>query len=787
MSTRTRQVLGWVAASITLLLMAVRYAWPLPQQLSTHVPGDQRDPLLNAALLDHVFRSVATFQWGKVWDTPIFHPHEDTLAFSESFLGTVWYGVPLWILTPDPIALHNAYMVAGLFFSALAATVLGRVVTGSLTAGMVAGVVYAFGPFHLVHSMHVQMHQAYGAPLGFLGLWWVVRGSSRRGWGWILAAAGMALQVLSCSYLGLFAMALAVPCVVVVFVVRGVTGIREDLRFMSGGLVVAGALLVIPLGHYHRVSQELGFQRNIQEIRGFAARADSHRQLPPNLMLPPSGMRQSHNPEDAAWPGRVAPALTVLGALVLLLELILRRRRGEKVVVDQAAVVWASLLLAGLSVWLSFGPGPGGPSAAYPYSLLYHYVPGFTGLRVPSRFYGLTLLMLAVGAAVTTARMTRLHARAAPVGLLMAAACALDVWPRSYPTFPLPDGGDMGPILRALKDSDSPGPILEVPYRLYWRSAQHDLNTVKHGRTTANGYSGVEPPLALALRYLLPSFPLSRTDELVRQLGVTEMILHRGEPRADRGESVPFLERALRERTLPAGFTVRMDQREGAWLQVEPQSPGPRQDLSSLWTEGVRACAGPAETRRMARVDMPISTVVVTPRVRHRVEVEGESMAWMRVPAVGMVETLVGAVPLGANASKVRLKGSERWVEVQAASPSSPGAVRMEANLPPQMTSAQGLWLRVQVFVDGGVLNAAPETGGGGHEVKLVLQGIPGSEVRPTSLPLRTDAAPGCPGVAEGVVEFLRGVGAGQLRLVLVKSGGGVVSELVLPLELLGG
>jgi hypothetical protein len=52
----------WALVTALLAALSVAYAWPLPTVLSTHVPGDQRDPLLNALLLDHVFRSLATLQ-----------------------------------------------------------------------------------------------------------------------------------------------------------------------------------------------------------------------------------------------------------------------------------------------------------------------------------------------------------------------------------------------------------------------------------------------------------------------------------------------------------------------------------------------------------------------------------------------------------------------------------------------------------------------------------------------------------------------------------------------------
>ncbi len=66
MSRRARQVLVWGLAAAALLATSIAYTWPVAAGLSTTVPGDQRDPLLNAAVLDHVFRSIATLRWSAV-------------------------------------------------------------------------------------------------------------------------------------------------------------------------------------------------------------------------------------------------------------------------------------------------------------------------------------------------------------------------------------------------------------------------------------------------------------------------------------------------------------------------------------------------------------------------------------------------------------------------------------------------------------------------------------------------------------------------------------------------
>jgi hypothetical protein len=763
----------WALVTALLAALSVAYLWPLPTVLSTHVPGDQRDPLLNAALLDHVFRSLATLQWGRVWDAPIFFPYRNTLAFSESFLGTAWYGIPLWLLTPDPVALHNTFHIMGLFLSSMAALFLGAALTGSVWLGAITGVLFGLGPFHLVHGMHVQMHQAWGVPLAFLGLWWVARGGERARWGWVVAAVSVALQVLSASYLGLFTMVIALPSVLVVAWQRRGTW-RADLPVVGLAALAAGILLVIPVMHYQQLARELAFERSLNDIRYFSAQWGHVALLPGGLSHPPSWLQVTRDGEFTQWPGRVAPVLVVLGVLWVLV-----RRRAA----SQYGVMVLCLLSAGMCLVLARGPGPtDGVTWSHPYSALMAWVPGFMTLRVPSRFYGIMMLALGVGAALALRWIVPSSPwvqRAA--GLVAALACAWDVWPGPTPIFPLPDSGNMGPVLADLAASSNPGPITELPYRLYWRSAQHDLNTTRHKRTTTNGYSGVEPPLGLALRYLLPSYPLSRTDELVTQLGVHALVLHRGPPRTDPNERAPFLEEMLQRGESARGLSApHMNTPFGAWFDVEAAAPGPMSTLSPVWNGSVKACAvHDGGLPSAARVDIPLTHVAVATVNRHPMELDGAGSAVMDVPPVGMLDTWVGGLRVPLDAKGLRPRGDTGpFVPITHVNATGPAnGVTLTHNVPDTLRTAQGLWVRVEATVTSGVLRAAD------HDVRIAWMG-PQAETRPMTLALRNDGGAGCPAVAEGVVEFVKGQGPGTLRVILTPKRGGVVATLDTPLML---
>jgi hypothetical protein len=142
-----------------------------------------------------------------------------------------------------------------------------------------------------------------------------------------------------------------------------------------------------------------------------------------------------------------------------------------------------------------------------PYVWLLQHVPGFDGLRVPSRFLMLTSLFLAVltglGAAALLGSRRRLLARAivglAAVGILaeawmvpMPVNVPLPVAPLATPP-QVTTGRRLSLIYRTIRDDPSPVVLIEFPFG----EPAFDLQAVYyagyHRRPLVNGYSGFFP------------------------------------------------------------------------------------------------------------------------------------------------------------------------------------------------------------------------------------------------------------------------------------------------------
>ena len=139
-----------------------------------------------------------------------------------------------------PVAAFNALILATFPLSAAAAYLLARYVVGSHLGAMVAGVAYAFLPFHVAHAAgHPHVAQTQWLPLYFLALWWCLdRPDLRRA---LLLLASAAAVALSNFYGGLIAAVLS-PVALVVY---GVVSPRRPGEDRLRRLVLTGLALAL--------------------------------------------------------------------------------------------------------------------------------------------------------------------------------------------------------------------------------------------------------------------------------------------------------------------------------------------------------------------------------------------------------------------------------------------------------------------------------------------------------------------------------------------------------------
>lgn len=565
---------AFALASAFYLVLAVVLTWPLTAQLSTAVPNDLGDPLLNAWLLWWNAQTVPlTAAW---WDSPAFFPAEATLTFSEHLAGISPLSTPLYWLSGNAQFAYNATFLLTFPLSAIAAYLLCLDLTGRRDAALLGGLIYGFAPYRVAQMAHLQVMASYFMPLALLGLHRYIRAGGTR---WLVLFAGSWLLQGLCNgyYLAYFTL-------LIVAWALWFVPLRSWRTWLSIGL--AGAVAAIPLlpvvFTYRSIHDMYGFERSLNEIESFSA--DVTAVLDPAPLLAVwSDLSVYHRAEGELFPGLCAVLLIVLGlwlsrdrlppeaagrrrlrrTLVFgvllfggvavsaaiapwqvdLLGVSISSRNPEKpltvAAICAAALLFASrptmmalqtraslafYVLAAFVIWvLTLGPSPTflGEQVFYqaPYRWLLQ-LPGFDTLRVPSRFAMIMMLCLAAAAALA---FCRIAPRSRPVRhrALLAAGFAViaiaDVWITRMPLHQPPPIWDVGPdeIDRAL---------LVLPLGVPDEDVRVMYQSMGHGRPLVNGYSGNFAPWYTALRRGLNIYEPEMLDELAR-LGVSQILV----------------------------------------------------------------------------------------------------------------------------------------------------------------------------------------------------------------------------------------------------------------------
>jgi hypothetical protein len=472
---------AWRAAVYLLLTLA--WSWPLPLHLANRFAHDPGDPLLVTYLIWWNAHAVPFTQaW---WNAPMFWPMPDALALTEHLAGVSPFTTPVQWLGGSPLLAYNLLLIASTWWTLLATDALVRRLTGDRVAAACGAFAFAFAPYRTAQLAHLQLYACWWIPLALLALH-AYLAEGRRRWLVVFALSWM-LQALTNGY-SLFHLPLLFFAWVVVLAPW-----RTDARRVAaiGAAWVAGTLPLLPiLLHYHQVQQRLGLVRARGEMLFYSAQLRDFLSAAPTLLFwktaPP-----------ATTEAYLFPGMTVV---LLVAAAIVTRLRGR--------TFWFYTGAAVIAAWLCLGPSAGGSVLGvltHPYELLLR-LPGFSGIRVPARFFMIAAFCLAVAAGLSLAHLRANAPRPILVGVV-AIGLAVDGliagMPLGVPPGEIP-GIERGARLLALPYTDA-----EATIGALYRSMAQRLAVV-------NGYAGYVPPYAGVVEWALNRRDPSVLTELRR-------------------------------------------------------------------------------------------------------------------------------------------------------------------------------------------------------------------------------------------------------------------------------
>lgn len=250
---------GWgkhVAAILVFGLLTVAVTWPATvRPTTTAVQWAFQDSYVNTWIVCWGCRWLCG-ETDDFWNGNIFHPHRRALAHNDHLFGEALLAWPVWAIWKEPLAVHNAAVLGGFFLGAVGAYLLALQLTRSVTASVLAGVVFALAPIRSSQLGLLNQFSSQWTPFALLFLHrFFERGGRTRDAA--LFALFLSLQFAASSYNGMLAMPL-VGILAVVGVVRAkTTRLRRAILLLVALVLVALAVLPTYL-QYRAVQAQTG-------------------------------------------------------------------------------------------------------------------------------------------------------------------------------------------------------------------------------------------------------------------------------------------------------------------------------------------------------------------------------------------------------------------------------------------------------------------------------------------------------------------------------------------------
>lgn len=542
---RAHRTLTTVLICIIYLATAVFATYPLVTQIDQKVPFDLGDPLFISWLVswNDSFFLHPQFSLTKLFNTNIYYPYQNTLAYSDLMLVPSMLVLPVFYATHNPIVTVNVLLILLLAATGLAMFFLARHLTGNSIAAFIVGLLYAYSTFHIAQIGHIQLHTDLFLILMLLFLHkWL---DSRKLRDLAMAAFMIWLEFLSSMYYTIYAGILLVLFIGFFYVWRE---LRLDRRNLVSLAVVAGflGLAILPFARpYLDLHKSMpNFERSLSEAAVYAAGpTDYVAAVPENLLWGRWLSLGKPGVEDVLFPGLAVLVLAAVGTAGMI--------RNIRLKVRAAQVKLFYLITAWVAFVLSLGPYKviHGRYLPLPFLFLFELFPGFKSMRVPARFGMLVLLGLCVPAAYGLDRLIKLwreeRKKNNRADIFAVACLALIVlqgisWPIPL-SQPIASGKNIPPIYRWLADYKYAEAIIELP-PLESEQTKYVYYSAYHGKRLVNGYSGYTPPIWVDMETKMATFPDSGPVGYLGQLGVNGVLVH--------GAMIPDFKKKLKSKDM---------------------------------------------------------------------------------------------------------------------------------------------------------------------------------------------------------------------------------------------
>ncbi len=491
------------------------------------------DSFLNAGILEWVRHALFTTH-SSIFDWTAGFPLTNSLAVTENLLGWQVFYVPLRLLGVGIPAAYNILVLISLVISGVGAAILARRFGASRAGGAIAGLVFAYGPFHLSHILHIQTQAVCWIPFAILFLDRYLESRSPR------EAIGLAASVVSsvlCSiYLAVF-LAIVLPLYAILCWIFG--RYRFNTRALGGLLatgIFAAALLTPILSHYLRFSSDFGYAHDARTLANFSM------ELAAPLRMPDWMAVWSWTPlvRRTTWTTALSytPAFPGLVAITLAVYAIITLRRNK----ENRATMWILVSLAVICFVLALGPilrpvnlNPLGHAEWLPMpGKIWLVIPG---IRWPMRVFFFAWLAGAIlcGLGLTALERRVGTRRSRIIATVVIALVVIEYWPAPWfagRSVVAPGPMSLSDAYPYLASEADRGGVVELPTanRSGWRtpfSTRYIYASAGHLRRVVALHGSVTPPVTDSLLRAANALPDSSSMRILSDHGVSRVVIHK--------------------------------------------------------------------------------------------------------------------------------------------------------------------------------------------------------------------------------------------------------------------
>ncbi|MEU5907187.1 hypothetical protein ABZ780_22825 [Micromonospora sp. NPDC047467] len=528
----------WTLATLGSLLLAVVLTWPTLRHPASTIPGDLGDPTLQAWQVAWAGHALVNSP-ADLWHSNTFYPERYTYVYSDTLLGYAPFGM-IGSGFEAAVIRYNVLYVLLHALAFLGAYALTRQLGASRWGGAVAGIAWAYAPWRLAHSGHLNILSSGGIALALAmlarGHGWSLRHGyrperRRPGWalaGWLVAAWQVTLGFgigLPLVYFLLGAVLVAAGCYGWSWWrkrERPPFGRRLLLADLAGGAAFGAVTLLLGLVYLRVVDINPQAERTLDWTKMFSPPLIGFVTAPADSWV--WGEAHAAAREQLSWPPEMAllPGMTLIGLAAAGLFVSVYRPWHR--VALGLGVLGAVLL--GLGATLGGDGDPG-------YLTLSVHLPGWDALRTPGRmmhWISLLLAVLAAGLVTALAQPSGQAALTEPSGQTSPRRWTRIVMPlvllvpltlvtlegvnrTPHPTVPQPPAA-----MRAAQE-----PMLVLPAGGVGDLTYMLWTTDGFPRVT-NGLAGFEPVTQAQTRIAVESFPDAGSVAYLRGIGVRSVV-----------------------------------------------------------------------------------------------------------------------------------------------------------------------------------------------------------------------------------------------------------------------